>query len=44
MDDFEKYLEEKLKNDEFRMEWETLQPEHEINLMLLKAHQNHHLT
>jgi len=44
MDDYEKYLAEKLKDDEFRKEWEALQPEHEVNLMLLKARQAHNLT
>ena len=44
MDDFEKYLGEQMKNDAFREEWEALQPEHEINLMLIKARQEHHLS
>ena len=39
-----KYLGEQMKDDVFRKEWETLQPEHEINLMLIKARQEHHLT
>ena len=44
MDDFEKYLGEQMKDEAFRKEWEALQPEHEINLMLLKARQEHNLT
>ena len=29
-DDFEKYLEEQLKDKEFRKEWEALEPEYTI--------------
>ena len=44
MDDFEKEWGEQLQDKEFREEWEALQPEHEVNLMLIKARQDHHLT
>jgi DNA-binding XRE family transcriptional regulator len=44
MDDYEKYLGEQMQDEAFREEWEALQPEHEVNLMLIKARQDHNLT
>lgn len=44
MDDYEKYLGEQMQDEAFREEWEALHPEHEVNLMLIKARQDHNLT
>ena len=44
MDDLDKYLEEQMKDQDFKAEWEALRPEHEINLMLIKARAEHNLT
>ena len=37
MDDFEKFLEESLQDDEFKKEWEDNQTEYEIMRMLVMA-------
>lgn len=44
MDDFDRYLQERMEDNDFRAEWEELQPEHEINLMLIKARAENQLT
>ena len=40
-DDFEKFLEKQLKNEEFRKEWESLEPEYAI---LIEARTSQGLT
>lgn len=44
MDDFDRYLQERMEDNDFRVAWEELQPEHEINLMLIKARAENQLT
>ncbi|MBQ9366163.1 MAG: helix-turn-helix transcriptional regulator [Victivallales bacterium] len=44
MDDLDRYLQKQMKDKDFRAAWEELQPEHEINLMLIKARAEHKLT
>ena len=43
-DDFDKYLEEQLKNKEFRKEWEALQPEYTIMKAMIDARTSQGLT
>ena len=43
-DDFDKYLEEQLKNKEFRKEWEALQPEYTIMKAMIEARTSQGLT
>jgi ribosome-binding protein aMBF1 (putative translation factor) len=44
MGSFDKYLEEKLKNPEFKKEYDALEPEYNIMLALLKARKSQNLT
>jgi len=44
MDELDKYLEEQLKDAAFREAWEELEPEHTINVMLIKARNERNLT
>ena len=44
MGSFNKYLEEKLKNPEFKKEYDALEPEYNIMLALLKARKSQNLT
>ena len=37
MDDFEKFLQEQLKDEEFRKEWEALNPEYTIMKAMIEA-------
>ncbi len=43
-DDFEKFLEKQLKNEEFRKEWESLAPEYAIMKALIEARTSQGLT
>ena len=43
-DDFEKFLEKKLKNEEFKKEWESLTPEYAIMKALIEARTSQGLT
>ena len=43
-DDFEKYLEEQLKDKEFRKEWEALEPEYTIMKAMFDARTSMGLT
>jgi transcriptional regulator with XRE-family HTH domain len=43
-DDFEKYLEEQLKDKEFRKEWEALEPEYTIMKAMFEARTSMGLT
>ena len=43
-DDFEKFLEKHLKNEEFRKEWESLEPEYTIMKALIEARTSQGLT
>lgn len=44
MDDFEKFLEESLQDDEFKKEWEDNQTEYEIMRMIVMARTEKNLT
>lgn len=44
MGSFDKYLEEKLKDPEFKKEYDALEPEYNIMLALLKARKSQNLT
>ena len=44
MDDFDRYLKRQMKGSDFMAAWEELQPEHEINLMLIKDRAENQLT
>lgn len=44
MDDFEKYLQEQLKDEEFRKEWEALNPEYTIMKAMIEARTSQGLT
>ena len=37
MDDFDKYLEEQLKNPDFKKEWDDHEMEHQLTMMLMKV-------
>ena len=43
-DDFEKYLEEQLKDKEFRKQWEALEPEYTIMKAMFDARTSMGLT
>lgn len=43
-DDFEKYLEEQLKNEDFRKEWKALEPEYTIMKAMIDARTSQGLT
>lgn len=44
MDDFEKFLQEQLKDEEFRKEWEALNPEYTIMKAMIEARTSQGLT
>ena len=44
MDDFDKYLEEQLKNPDFKKEWEDHEMEHQLTMMLMKEREAQHMT
>ena len=44
MGSFEKYLDNKLNDPEFKREYDALEPEHNIMLALLKARKSQNLT
>lgn len=44
MDDLDRYLNEKLKDLEFRAEWERIQPEYEVMRSLIDARIKQNLT
>lgn len=44
MDDFEKSLNEKLKNPQFKLEWDNLAPEFDTINAIITARKNSHLT
>ena len=44
MDDFDKYLEEQLKNPDFKKEWEDHEMEHQLTMMLTKEREAQHMT
>ena len=44
MDDFDRYLKKQMKDSNFMAAWEELQPEHEINLMLINDRAENQLT
>ena len=44
MDDFEKSLNEKLKNPQFKAEWDNLEPEFDTINAIITARKNSHLT
>ncbi len=43
-DDFDRLLEEELKNPEFQKEWNVLEPEFNIIQAMIDARKNNHLT
>ena len=43
-DDFEKFLEKQLKNEEFRKEWASLEPEYSIMKAIIEARTSQGLT
>ena len=43
-DDFQKYLDKQLKNEEFRKEYEALEPEYAIMKAMLEARQDEGIT
>ncbi|MCR5488663.1 MAG: helix-turn-helix domain-containing protein [Saccharofermentans sp.] len=43
-DDFEKFLDKQLQNEEFRKEWESLEPEYAIMKALIEARTSQGLT
>lgn len=44
MDDFDKYLEEQLKNPDFKKEWDDHEMEHQLTMMLMKEREAQHMT
>lgn len=44
MDDFDKYLNEQLKDPEFKKEWDKNEMEYQLMMMVLKARNEQHLT
>ncbi len=44
MDDFDKYLEEQLKDPNFKKEWDDHEMEYQLAMMLLKEREAQHLT
>ena len=44
MDDFSRYLEEQLKNAEFKEEWDTSKPEYELMRLLVLARSKNNMT
>jgi ribosome-binding protein aMBF1 (putative translation factor) len=44
MDDFELFLQEQMKNPEFKHEWEASQLEFEITELLISARQEQHIS
>lgn len=44
MDDFDKYLEEQLKDPNFKKEWDDHEMEYQLTMMLLKEREAQHLT
>ena len=44
MDDFTKYLNKKLKNPDFKKEWDASEPEYNLMAALIEARKAQHLT
>ncbi len=44
MDDFDRYLQEQLKNPTFKNEWDQGELEYQLMMMILKARNEQHLT
>jgi len=44
MSDFQKYLDEQLKDPEFEAEWKALEPEYQIMRAIIEARKTNHLT
>ena len=44
MDDFDKYLEEQLKNPDFKKEWDDHEMEYQLTMMLMKEREAQHMT
>ncbi len=44
MDDFDKYLDEQLRNPEFKKEWDCSELEYQLMIMILKERNEQHLT
>ena len=44
MDDFDKYLEEQLKDPDFKKEWDDHEMEYQLTMMLMKEREAQHMT
>ena len=44
MDDFSRYLEQQLKNPEFKEEWDSSKPEYELMRLLVLARSKNNMT
>ena len=44
MSDFQKYLEQQMKDPEFEAEWKALEPEYQIMRAIVEARKKSHLT
>ena len=44
MDDFDKYLEEQLKDPDFKKEWDDHEMEYQVTMMLMKEREAQHMT
>ena len=44
MDDFDKYLEEQLKDPAFKKEWDDHEMEYQLTMMLMKEREAQHMT
>ena len=44
MDDLDKYLNEQMKNPEFKQEWDSHEMEYQLMMMILKARKDQNMT
>ena len=44
MDDLDKYLNEQMKNPEFKQEWDSHEMEYQLMMMVLKARKDQNMT